>query len=725
MENQKENLNLENQDNVTEQEEAKAENAADNVTSEQPEEVINEPQSEETENEGTEKEETSTANEASSDEETENVDNEVESNSDDTSESYSASYEAQAPVKKKSKAKIIILLVVILAIIGAVAAGLYFFVFNKSDDKFIERSIYLKDNSLYFVNPKDNSSVLITDDFWNSDDLESDDNIGFFYFSAVEFTKDGKKVFYPKDIDNKTSSFSLYYRYLNKDTDPVKLADNVLMYFLAEDEKSVIYMDAYNDVYSHDLEERTKILSDVDSFKVSADALNMLYLNEDGGLYLQPVSEDEKIKIDSDVTSIYKTDDYFENIYYCKNDDLYLKKADSEKIKIDSKILNVILVCDDGGVYYTKENELKGTGTLMDYINDPDGLAESDEETTDSYYSYYYEADKYNEALYRIWTRGVLEETEVDTADSLYYFNGETTELINDSFVEAFDSSATANSIVIKSFDNINVKKVSITDFVNTLDKAENFRSKSIYRSEFEDFSYFSEFKKMILGTLENDASVYVVKNGKQIKIDTESTSNSFKLNENGEKIYYIDNYDSEKKSGQLKVTQIKDGAVSSNDIYDNEVMEFKPIGKDNIVYLKDVKDENGDLYLNKELIEYDVYDYTTENNGKTILYKTEQDSDDDCYTLNIFSNGQKIKIDEDVHDSNLLNTGDIIYLKDYSSKSEKGDIYIYNSKESQKLDFDVKDFWLITDDTNDEFGSANVAITWYFLFDSIHIDIE
>ena len=726
MENQKENLNLENQDNVTEQEETKAENTTDSVTSEQPEEVINEPQDEEAENEETEKEETSPENDASSDEEAENVDNETEGNSGDASESYSTSYEAQAPVKKKSKAKIVILLVVILAIIGAVAAGLYFFVFNKSDDKFIERSIYLKDNSLYFVNPKDNSSVLITDDYFKSEDS------GVSAWSGVKFCKNGDMVFYPERIDDEIHAFSLYCRYINKeDVDPIKLGDDIVAYAVDENGENVFMYDAYGNLYNHNLTERTKLISDVKDIKISKDLSQFVYLVEDGGLYLQPTVEGDKVKIDSDVTSIYTTGTNLDYIYYYKDEELYFKKADADKVKIDSEISFIYSTDENGHVYYTKENEVKGTGTLMDYINDPDKLKKSDEEVIDelneiydiywysSYSTWYYylrnNADKVSklldsskEAGYRQYVREILSETEIETVESLYYFNGEKTDLINSSCAEVLTTSSKANSIIIRSLDKVDIKKVSITDFVNTLNKKEKFRSSddSVSKSDFREYEYFEEFKKMILGTLESDSSIYIYNGNKQIEIKTESSSEDFNISNDGTLVYYLDKYDEEKECGELKKVTITDGAVASNDLYDTDVSNVVIVNETEPLYTKDKKEDHFDLYLSKQLIDYDINYFSKLKNGNVISYYSEYDDEEYTGTLNIYKDGEKSKIDEDVKSMLLLENEDIFYMKDYSSKSQKGDLYIYSNGENIRIDYDVKEFWKTT----------NVS-TWNFVY--------
>ena len=604
------------------------------------------------------------------------------------------------PTKKKKTSKIVALCIVVAVILVAAAVSVFLFFGSKDKEEgFVERALYFKDNSIYYLEPKNNKPVLITDNFFKEQDSMASDLI---IMNAVEFTQKGDKVFFAQKVDLETEAFALYYRLLDKpESEPVKLAEDVESFVVDNTGEKVIYLDIYGNMYSHNLQERAKIISEAENMWVSKDCTQVLYLLDDGGLYIQTV-DGEKDKIDSDVTRVYKTGDNFESIYYFKDKELYVKKAESEKVKVGADILDVVLICEDGGVYYTKENEIKGSGTLMDYIVDPDGLAEKDEELADNYYYHDYKAR--NEALNRIWTREVLEKTEIQTVDSLYYFNGETSDLVNDSFVESRAVSEEAGALIIKSFDNININKVSITDFVNELNKKEKFRERiengeTIYKSDFQEYDYFDEFSKMILGAMRSDATTYVVKDGKLIEIKTDSASTCFAINESADTVYYIDKFDDEKGFGELRTVKIADGAVISNEPYDSDVCSAKLISDNKIIYFKDVKDEKGDLYLNKQLIEYDVSgNYFISDDGEDIFYITDYNDNEQVGTLNVYSNGEKKKIAENVSDASALENGNVLYFQNYSEKSEKGDLYIHTADGDVRIDYDVQEIYKTTD---------------------------
>ncbi|MGN0546743.1 MAG: hypothetical protein ACI4I3_05370 [Acutalibacteraceae bacterium] len=632
----------------------------------------------------------------------EQVETVEENNEEQITESNLYDVSSPEPKKKSKKVKAFVFSIIAVVLLLAISAFI-FFLSKKGDDKFVERTLYVKDNSLYYLESKNNTPVLLTDSFLKDEDASATD---LMIMNAVEFSKNGNKVFFAKKIDIETDSFSLYYLLLNKpESEPVKIAEDVVYYFVDDTGDNVIYMDIYDNLYSHNMVERKKIISEVEELYVAKDCSGILYLIEDGGLYFQAIGG-EKVKIDSDVTSVYKTGDNLEYIYYYKNSELYLKKTDSEKIKIDSDILDIVLVCDNGGVYYTKENKVKGTGTLMDYIIDPEGQAEKDEKLIDDYYYSDYKAR--NEALYRAWTREVLEETEIDTVDSLYFFDGEKSDLVNASFVEIRALSSESNALIFKSFDNVNINKVKIGDFINELDKKEKFRANvekgiSTYKTDFQKYDYFNEFSKMILGAMTSDSTTYIVKDGTQIKIATDSVCNNFVIADTSDTVYYIDKYDEEKKTGELRIVKIADGAVVSNELYDSDVSEAQLVHGKDIIYLKDAKDD-GDLYYNKQLIEYDVNRYYVPEDGNCIFYYTEYDKESYTGTLNIYSDGEKKKIAENASDAHFLENGNVLYFQDYSQNSFKGDLYIYTDSGETKIDYDVQDIYLTTDEYSSNF---------------------
>lgn len=611
------------------------------------------------------------------------------------SEEENVCYVAQPVKSNKNKSKIIIAVIAIVAVVAAVAAILFAYS-KKSGDDFVERPLYIKDNAVYYVDSKSDSPVLISEKLFKNEDVDPRSQL--IIMNGTQFTQKGNKVFYCEKIDIENNSFDLYYRLLNKpEEDPVKLAQDVVSYVVDDKGETVIYADVYNNVYTHNMVERDKIVTEAKSVYFSKDRTKVMYLVEDGGLYVQIIGG-EKDKIDSDVTVVYSVaeDNNFEYICYMKESDLYVKKADSDKIKVDTEVLEVLCVYKNGGIYYTKENEVKGGGTLLDYVTYPKEMIESDKKLIDNRYASDWRAR--NEAFNRVWAKEVFEKVTVETFCSLYYFDGETSSMINDAYVDLnsgynYDSSA---AMIFRSYDNVDIKKVDILDFVNALDEKHQFRKdeeKGVFLSkeEYQNLSYFDDFKKTILGAMESEETIYLAINGVLIEIEGEKLGNNFSLSTDGSTLYYIDNYDSEKDTGDLMVANIVDGALSDAEVYDTEVSGGHAFGEDVVIYVKDRKDDKYDLYINKKLVEYDVAEYYYIPKSNEIVYFTEFDSEKSIGTLNVYKDGEKNKIAEEVFaDVDYLDDGTVFYFLNFSKKSFKGDLYMYEDGESVKIDYDV-----------------------------------
>lgn len=605
-------------------------------------------------------------------------------------------YVAQ-PVKSRKKSVAIIIAVV--AVVVAVVLAILFASSKKSDEDFVARPLYIKDNAVYYVDSKSDSPVLISEKLFKDEEIDVSEQL--IVMNGTEFTQKGNKVFYCEKIDVESNSFDLYYKLLSKpEEDPVKLAEDVCAYVVDDKGETVVYADVYNNVYIHNMVEREKIVTEAESIYFSKDRTKVMYLVEDGGLYVQVIGG-EKDKIDSDVTSVYfysiAEDNNFEYIYYMKDTDLYVKKTGIDKIKVDSEVLEVITVGNNGGIYYTKENEVKGNGTLMDYVTYPEEMIESDKKLIDDYYNNDWRAR--NEALNRAWAKEVLEKTTVRTVCSLYYFNGESSSMINDAYVDLcraynYDSAA----MIFRSFDNVEINKVNILDFVNALDEKHQFRKdeeKGIFleKEEYKELSYFDEFSKTILGAMESEETVYLSIDGKSVQIEGDMLGNTFDINKSLNTLYYIDDYDSEKDVGNLMVANIEEGAIVNAEVYDSEISGdiLFALGEDSVIYTKDKKDNKYDLCFNKQLVDYDIAEYYFNPDTNEILYFTEYDEEKAIGTLHVFKDGEKKKIAEEVlTDVEYLANGDIFYFVDYSSKSHKGDLYMYSDDESVKLDYDV-----------------------------------
>lgn len=618
--------------------------------------------------------------------------------------------------KKKGKKGLIAAIAILLVLALAGAGAVYYFFFRKPPEMAVESkqyTLYVKENSVYYMNPDEEEPVLITDSFFKErDDVDISD---IALIDLFELTDYDNSIFYAQKVDVEDLSFALYRKDFNKpEEEPLKLAENVITYSASDDGTSVIYLDSDGSLYHHNMVEREKILSDIDNFWISDDCLSIVYLAKDGGLYYQPIGGD-KDKIDSDVKSVEDISDDLKTIYYLKEDALYFKKEAEDKVKIDTDVESVVSIFDNGDVYYTKKNSEKGTGTLLDFVTYNKDQAKKDDKAEESMY-YINDANDL-EILLRHNVRKALKEMEYEySSSSLYCFKDGKTDLVNSAYVSTYDSSD--NMLVIKSYDDVNIKKQTLADIVDYVDKELDWRriqksniKYTFYYSDVKGCKVFKDLEKTIKGAYETDATTYYVNGGKAIKLDVDSGSNF--LLKDGSKVYYLSDKDEEKKTANVYELTIADGAVASNKKYDEGISTEKTFTVDEVglVYFKDAKEETADMYVDKQLIEYDIGGYLVLSNG-TILYYTDYDEDTQTGTAYLYSNGEKTKISEDAYHADEDANGNILFYKDFSKKFDKGDLYIFKDGVCTRVDYDVS--WKYNAESKDKYRGF---FTWSSVF--------
>lgn len=622
--------------------------------------------------------------------------------------------EAQEKPKRSKKAFIIIGAVLALLIIVLSVC----FVLLKGESKSLKSDItlFVKDNSLFYMNPAEEKPILVTENLFKDWD---EINLNLLYdMDTIEYIDNGNQFYYPQKIDMENNSYSLYCRNINKiEEEPIKLAENVDIYSVADNGKAVIYLDKDGNLYFHNLEERKRILSDVSEYWISDDCLSIAYLSEDGGLYRQEINA-EKFKIDSDVTEVDKISPDLMTIYYRKESELYRKQGEEDRVKIDSDVSEVVAIFENGDVYFTKENESENqTGTLLDFIEDKKDTIEVDEKIANKEFVKVTDSEKIS-AVLRFWAREELKEKESPaTANSLYYYNGEKVDLINNMYAATY--SVSDKSLVIKSFDNVKANKISIEEFVNAVDKEGEFRKDfnngyTIYQSEFSRCKFIDEYEAMIKGVYESDATTYIVESGKPVLIENENGKN-FKISKKGDSIYFIDKIDKEKETGDVYHVSFAECAITNTELLDSEVSTngFSISNSGKLIYKKDVKDSTFDLYIGGTLVDYDVANYSFTKDG-SVLYCIDYDDDFDIGTYYIYSAENKVKVDEEAYWASEDAYGNIIYLLNYSKNSNKGDLYIFKNGEASKVDYDVS--LIINSDSSRKYRnilSGKITISW------------
>ena len=577
-------------------------------------------------------------------------------------------------------------------------------------------SLYLKDDEIVYTDYTENGTIEITSHLLNGIEVSDQElyNSAFGLGSYIAFSSDGNRIFFPDRLDDDADGITLYYRDINKpDEDAIKVDSDVVMYAINDSGTEVAYVKGSDRIlYIHNLDEKEKIASGVISFNVSNDLNKIGYLNDENSYYLWYADKDSS-KLASDITSIQYVAPDLSEIYYIKDGSLYKQiEGGQDKEKIASDVSRVIKIYDSGEVYYTKANSTEKN--LMDYVDDD--MAASDSTMTEPEYPDYpespdypywwdydtdaeyeaakaqYEADygvyeatcdqiraDYNAAYdaYRAkqnrdsLRENLQNETMESTEYTLCYFNGTEETIVTDALVDEWSVNYASDKsvMILPVYNQSNIPKVKLSEITSV-----------------------SEVSDLVNAALYSSSDKYVAV-GSSLSILEQTNATYFRLSSDGSMLYFLDDI-SDSGDGDLYKVTITDGQVGKPEIYDSDVSNhdifFTATGS--IGYYKNVKEEDykGDLYINAEKIDYDVYFWSISYLDDAILYYTDWNIDKSYGTLKIFRSGTATKIADDVHVFDITSDGNILYLYDYSTNYYTGTLYLYNNGESKKIDDDV-----------------------------------
>lgn len=433
---------------------------------------------------------------------------------------------------------------------------------------------------------------------------------------------------------------------------------------LAPNGKTLFYSDKLDNgdspIYFRDItsekSEATKLDTNIENLIISKNSKLVVYLTEDGTLYRHDLTEKEKIA--SDVASICAiTEDCKKVIYKTEADegekpDLYIYK-NGEKEKLASEISSFEYADEKCSViYYTSDDVLYKleVGGEKEKIDDEVSYVVRVYESGQMYY-YKSEKKEVKEGDFKY-------ETEVYT---LFYHDGnEPTALAEDLDSQYGYRTASEEPILIYS-ETIPAKEEGKDPTITTYIAVEGEVSELAFEGKATNYS-------------------------------------NCRITKDGKTVYYTDNYAEKSKTYELYKVDISSGAPGTAELYDSDIAaeadEYSAnaimyLYEDTVIYGKEYKDGAYDLYIDQELVEYDVSDFTYYTDDETIIYETDYNSKEGTSTLNVWVKGKKTKVAEDVDDYYYCNNGKLLYLADCNDKG-KGDLYEYRKGKSEKIDEDV-----------------------------------
>ncbi len=506
-------------------------------------------------------------------------------------------------------------------------------------------AMYIKDGELVYSNYKKPFEVTedLADGIGNSELASSAYAIGYYTY----LTEDGKKLFYLDEKGSGNSGGVLMVRNVAKPkSEPTKLDSDVRHFMVNENGNLVTYIkydsDGSGTLYTHNLKEKTKIKSDVTSFVASLDGKTVIYETTDSDLYLKKGNK-EADKIASEISELIHVNKSFSEIYYTKNDSLYLKKGSKDAEKVCSDVGDIIKFYEDGKFYYTEAEE----------------EAEDGEDTK-------VDVSASTEAS----NAGDMIDAMVEKATkTLCYFDGKEKKVISEEYYGGYRASADEKVIA---YSTVSASDISEEDMSKGLDAFK------VWHVAFEEKSTEISLDDIYGLRITNDgkaAYVWTVEPEDEEDDDAdedtkdakESTANLYKI-KLSEKLGKAEEIDTEVYPSGISVTS--DGHV---------------------IYFKDVKDNEGELFIDAKKIDDDVKlnSVTYMKDSKKVVYYSDWDSEKSRGTAEIATlKGKTTKIGDDISNMVITPDDEVLFLTEY--KNNQGELYRFSGSKAKKLDDDV-----------------------------------
>ena len=618
-------------------------------------------------------------------------------------------------------------------------------------------ALYIKDGEIYYntmgkkAEPFELTEKLASTSISAGNMSSVGSQLGYY----IRFNKDGSKIFYPDRIGG--SGMTLYYRSTKDlEAEPVKIDSGMNGYMINEAGTKLLY-EKDDNLYLHDLKDKEKIASDVSDIYYTKDLSKIIYevYDEDAdtsNVYLWESGEETQ-KLANDTNGLYHVTEDLSVIYYTKDEgteeksDLTLYKqvvGEEEKEKIANELAGIEQVYDSGEIYYTKA--VTTEKTLMDYVDDD--LAASDAAMTEPVaptypkrgtyptrptsptkpYSWNYDTtedyqaalEEYNTKLVEYNTK--LEEynqkkKEIDdaytaakeqynkdyaeyrdvlrpawrekqsrdslrknlknaaqesTVYALYYYNGTESVAVTEAMANSYaDDYAFDKAVLVIDVAKTNeIAKVKLSEISSVWD----------VRNKLEE---------MDGGTAKN----LVI--GATLSAIEQEAGSRFHLTDDGSALYFMDDVDEEKETGDLYKVAIADGKAGSKEKVDTDVYHgyIEIVWDTSVAYAKNVNNngDKGDLYVDGKDIDFDVnLDRVSSYDGQILRYYADYNTDKKVGTLKEYKDDKATKIADDVFSYVVLANGDILYLNDYSLTRYEGTLYRYTGGKATKLDEEV-----------------------------------
>jgi len=543
--------------------------------------------------------------------------------------------------------------------------------------------VYAKGKNITITLPNNLAPVQLTEKIYDGPNSAEYSYLSF----LLQYSKNGRYMVYADRINPDIYSMTLYHRDLKSNDPSLKIDNDILAqrYMLSADGKKVIYLKGEEGtLYLHNLKDKEKIDSGVNAFYCDENINKVVYERE-GTLYIKDIKgKKEREKIASNAELVWYSKD-LSKIYYLKDDVLYLKSGKKDSKEIASDIARVISNYDDGSLYYYKESITEIA--LSDYVTDDmkDSDAQFAQPTLEDFV--YPDPDPY-------WA-----ERGITTTDYNAYYDAVTLyreKLIRDGFRRLLaELKIGKHNLSLYYYDGS--KESFIAENVVSLHEMSHKKPIIVYGK-----SATAEIQKINLSELTNieevynlthhtsSSELYIAFKDKESVIQREGSA-FHRFNNSETKLYFVNNPESTPK---LMEVDLSGNEASTPVEIDSDVDTFYfKSESDQLYYFKNLRVSTCDLYEDGELRASDVYMTSVKHvPGSTdLIYLSDYSPKSDSGTLNILKSSKSVKISDDVHSFHAISSNCIIYLKDYNINRSKGDLFMSKgSSKSIKVDTDV-----------------------------------
>ncbi len=496
---------------------------------------------------------------------------------------------------------------------------------------------------------------------------------------VVSVSKKGKMIFYAENR-TKENTYDLYCRSLTdlqkEEAKGIFIAKQVANYKCHPEGKFALYIKD-DSLFLWEKDDTRLISDEVTEYYFSKNGQYIIYYQEGGNVYTCPVGKEaEPMLVDTDIEKVISEKEEYQEIYYIKNETLFLKEPDDERVVLAEQVADAFLLGD--ALYCIKQEPHTWAfeEIFLDDRAEYDETIEKPEKTDISVSATEAEenAKRYEEKTFRDFIRTYFEENPVVTEQyHLYQVRGDELELVDNGLVRGEMTFQSCHSAVL---------------YEKYLEPQEKTRISTITTHE----EALAEAAR-VTGHLENSkiATAVLVENKEPYIGMEEVLKGRVEISLDGKYLYCLEDIGDDKKGVLVRYTI---GAKALKDRIElcPVTSDFTVDGADSAAVIVFDGNRMG-ICMNK------TYTQVAENKGpdffyvdKTLYYIDAYNPDTQTGKLMCFRNGQVKEIDSGVHSFNVRNLKTVVYIKNFSRELGFGELYQKEgNRPRKKLDICVR----------------------------------